>query len=418
MAWPGVPPLPIALALAAQDEGTRWQLYDRLTRLDQARLSRDRFPETQAIRERATAIREKTLARLGDYLVQAERAAARRGFEVAWAESKAEAVARVAAFLGSSTTPVAILRSAVVEELDLPAALERSGHEVIMADAGGLITWTVEERPAHRVAALAHMHERDVALLWEAYTGQRVPPVGSEVVAAAQDRLRSALDQTDAILVGAQGVIAESGMPFVLDMEGSGVAALTKARRVAVIVGIDQVVPTFEDAATLSAAWASAALGEADVPAALFLDPAGSGWEASLLLWVDNGRSQMLSGGWGDLLRCIHCGACAAVCPLTREVGDHPWGTPYAGPVALVWGAVTNPAMYGQAPQASTLCGACADVCPVGVDLPRLIAKARQHCSGPQIHTWLAKALPWHRSDARGGERANEEKRGQARGQS
>lgn len=381
MSWPPLPPPRLAVTWAALDEGTRRQLSSRLARLERAARERWEDASWHATRAKATRVRQEAVAHLADYLLQAETAAAARGFRVSWAESADQAIACVLDVLGSPGLPVAVVRSPLVEELALPTALEGAGYEVVMTDVGGHATWVIEERPSHRSVPLAHLYERDVASLWEMTTGQHVLPITANVVEAVQGQLRALLYRADTAVVGVHGIVAETGTPFLLDPEGGAAVALARARRVVVLVGIEQVVPTLDDAVTVAAAWSGAALGEPCVPWTVFLFPAAHRWEEAWVVWVDNGRSQMLAEGWGELLRCIHCGACATVCPVVREVGDHPWGTPYAGPVAFVWGPRLRPETHGALPFASTLCTACGPVCPVGIDLPRLIARAQQEAA-------------------------------------
>jgi len=61
------------------------------------------------------------------------------------------------------------------------------------------------------------------------------------------------------------------------------------------------------------------------------------------VLFLDNGRSNMLGTDFEEALYCIRCGACLNVCPVYRQVGGHAYGSTYSGPI----GAVVTPLLKG-----------------------------------------------------------------------
>jgi L-lactate dehydrogenase complex protein LldF len=98
------------------------------------------------------------------------------------------------------------------------------------------------------------------------------------------------------------------------------------------------------------------------------------------VIFVDNGRTEVLAGECREILRCIRCGACMNVCPVYRQVSGHAYRSVYPGPV----GAVLSPLLAGERflgkadlPKASSLCGACNEVCPVNIPIPDLLLRLR-----------------------------------------
>jgi L-lactate dehydrogenase complex protein LldF len=104
------------------------------------------------------------------------------------------------------------------------------------------------------------------------------------------------------------------------------------------------------------------------------------GPEEMHVIFVDNGRTDVLATQCRDILRCIRCGACLNVCPVYRQTSGHAYRSVYPGPV----GAVLSPLLAGERfpeladlPKASSLCGACQEVCPVNIPIPDLLLRLR-----------------------------------------
>jgi L-lactate dehydrogenase complex protein LldF len=127
------------------------------------------------------------------------------------------------------------------------------------------------------------------------------------------------------------------------------------------------------------------------------------GPEEMHVVFVDNGRTDVLASDCRDILRCIRCGACLNVCPVYRQAGGHAYRSVYPGPV----GAVLSPLMLGKGfaqkadlPKASSLCGACHEVCPVNIEIPDLLLRLRDkaHMEGipspgtPPMGAWAMVA--------------------------
>jgi L-lactate dehydrogenase complex protein LldF len=90
-----------------------------------------------------------------------------------------------------------------------------------------------------------------------------------------------------------------------------------------------------------------------------------------------------------DALRCIRCGACMNHCPVYQNIGGHPYGWVYPGPI----GAVLTPAFAGlenalDLPNAATLCNQCGVVCPVKIPLPDLMRKLRERQVQRGLRPW------------------------------
>ena len=149
------------------------------------------------------------------------------------------------------------------------------------------------------------------------------------------------------------------------------------------IVGIEKVIPTLADLSLLLAVLARSATGQQITTYThLITGPRRpdeqDGPEELHVIFLDNGRSQILGSEYEQVLTCIRCGACLNVCPVYRQIGGHAYGGVYSGPI----GAVLTPLLGGREewsdlPVATSLCGACHEVCPVGIPLHDLLVRLR-----------------------------------------
>jgi L-lactate dehydrogenase complex protein LldF len=108
------------------------------------------------------------------------------------------------------------------------------------------------------------------------------------------------------------------------------------------------------------------------------------------VVFMDNGRTDVLASNCKEILRCIRCGACQNVCPVYRQASGHAYRSTYGGPV----GAVLSPLLFGDRfpeladlPKASSLCGACNEVCPVDIPIPDLLLRLRDKAHREHIHS-------------------------------
>jgi L-lactate dehydrogenase complex protein LldF len=164
------------------------------------------------------------------------------------------------------------------------------------------------------------------------------------------------------------------------------------------ISGIEKIVPTLEDVATLMRLLARSSTGQS---ISNYLDiltgPKGEGEfhgaEHMYFIVVDSGRTAVLASDVREALRCIRCGACMNHCPVYQNVGGHSYGWVYPGPI----GSILTPMYVGleqaqDLPAASTLCNQCGVVCPVKIPLPDLQRKLREQAFERGLRPWYERA--------------------------
>jgi L-lactate dehydrogenase complex protein LldF len=220
--------------------------------------------------------------------------------------------------------------------------------------------------------------------------------------------LRQEFLRADMGISGGNLGVAETGSVCLVTNEGNGRLTTTAPRIHVALMGIERIVPTMADLGTVLRVLARSATGQ---PLSVYTnvitgprraDAAGEGEpdgpdEVHVVL-VDNGRSSLVGTDLAEILYCIRCGACLNACPVYQAIGGHAYGSVYPGPV----GAVLTPALrglgvFGELPQASSLCGACREVCPVRIDIPRMLltlrARTVEEVGQP---AWITTGLRWY----------------------
>jgi L-lactate dehydrogenase complex protein LldF len=165
-----------------------------------------------------------------------------------------------------------------------------------------------------------------------------------------------------------------------------------------VVTGIEKVLPSLSDLATVMRLLPRSASGQAiSNYFTLLTGPKrtedADGPEHLYFVLVDSGRTELIGSDLQDMLRCIRCGACMNHCPVYQKIGGHTYGWVYPGPM----GSVLTPTYVGienalDLPQASTLCGQCDVVCPVKIPLPDLLRKLRQRQFAAHLRPWMERA--------------------------
>ena len=341
------------------------------------------------LRAAGAAIKDATMADLGDHLERLEAEVTARGGVVHWAADADEAnrividIARAA-----RASDVVKVKSMATQEIGLNEALADAGIDAWETDLAELIVQLGDDMPSHILVPAIHRNRseiRDIFRREMARVGVPAPDGLSDEPAdlaeAARVHLRSRFLTTDVAISGANFGVAETGTVMVVESEGNGRMCLTLPRVLVTVMGIEKLIPTWRDLEVYLQLLPRSSTGERMNPYTTMwtgVTP-GDGPEEFHLVLLDNGRSTILADPGGRAaLRCIRCSACLNVCPVYERTGGHAYGSIYPGPI----GAVLSPQLTGVAdnptlPFASTLCGACYEVCPVAIDIPTMLVNLR-----------------------------------------
>jgi L-lactate dehydrogenase complex protein LldF len=361
----------------------------------QAILELDNFEE---IRSAAQRIRDRVLENLDLYLEQFERNASARGAVVHWAETAEEAndiICEIARSHGVGK--VAKSKSMVSEEVGLNDALEAAGIQVVETDLGEYILQLAREPPSHIVAPVVHKSKEEVSDLFERHHRRPRKTAVPDLCREAREILRPHFVSADMGISGANFIVAETGSTLIVTNEGNGRLCTTLPHVHVAITGIEKVVPTLEDVATLLRLLPRSATGQSitnyvSVTTGVKAPGEHDGPEHFHIVLVDNGRTRLLGTELQPMLRCIRCGACMNHCPVYQAVGGHAYGWVYPGPM----GSILTPSYVGldkarDLPFASTLCNQCGVVCPVKIPLPELQRKLREREVETRLRPWTER---------------------------
>lgn len=353
----------------------------------------------EQLRTACVDIRNRVLNDLDVWLELFEARATASGAEVLWArdgDEIAQLVIDVARRHGVSK--VTKSKSMLSEEAQLNEALSAAGIRPVETDLGEYIIQLAGETPSHIIAPAVHKTIAEVEALFAEEHGRPVETRTSADIPALTREAREVLRQhflsADMGISGANFLIAETGSAALVTNEGNGRMVTTLPKVHVVITGIEKVVPTLEDFATLMRLLPRSATGQSISNYVSLLTgtrQAGDhdGPEKTVFILVDNGRANLLGSAYQDMLRCIRCGACMNHCPVYFSLGGHAYGWVYPGPM----GSVLTPLYTGienalDLPHASTACNQCGTVCPVGIPLPGLMQRLREEQVGRGLRPW------------------------------
>ena len=369
----------------------------------------DDFTPMEETRDRARMIRLHTLANLHTYLDQFAESVERNGGRVLWAADAAEANRLIAEVVGRKQGSLVIKsKSMVTEELELNAHLQGEGHTVVETDLGEFIVQLAEDHPSHIIAPVMHLTRHDIGDLFHKRLEIPYTDDPEQLNAVARRHLRRFFLSADVGISGVNTGVAETGSIITVTNEGNGWLTTAAPRTHIAVMGMERLVPTFADAATIVEVLARSATGQrlsvyTNVVSGPRRPGDPDGPDEFVVVIVDNGRSRVMAGDSSEILACIRCGACLNVCPVFREVGGHTYDHVYQGPV----GAVLAPGLadftdHVDLPFASSLCGACREVCPVRIDIPKLLVNQRVHATRENDpFRWMGPGLAFYAQAAK-----------------
>ncbi|MCA9903656.1 MAG: iron-sulfur cluster-binding protein [Anaerolineae bacterium] len=353
--------------------------------------------DAQALRQQARGARLRGLHDLPELLERVEANITQRGGNVLWALDAAEARRHVIEICRKHNIRTAVKsKSMVTEEIELLPALIEAGIDMVETDLGEYIVQIGNTHPSHVVMPIVHMTKEQVRTIMMDKIGMPFTDDAGEMTAYVRKRLRENFLQADLGMSGGNFIIAETGTLVVVTNEGNGRLTTSLPPVHIAVVGIEKVIPTWEDFATLIQLLPRSASGQRmSVYGNCFQGPATpddpDGPEHFYLILVDNGRSNIYAGEYAEALACIRCGACLNACPIYQQVGGLTYGSVYSGPI----GSVVTPLLKGldnasPLPFASSLCGACKAACPVDINIPDMLLMLRHDLQHKQEAYWRA----------------------------
>ena len=415
----GMPPFPEAAREALGKSTQRRNLHHATHTIRAKRAAVvGEVDQWEQLRLAGEATKDEALRHLPHYLEQLEERLTARGATVHWARDAAEAnriVIDIARAKGAEE--VVKVKSMATQEIELNEALEGAGIHAWETDLAELIVQLGGDLPSHILVPAIHRNRSEVRDIFRAEMGRVGRPAPADLTdeparlaEAARLHLREKFLRAKVAVSGANFAVAETGSLVVVESEGNGRMCLTLPETLVSVVGIEKVLPRWEDLESMLQLLPRSSTGERMNPYTTVWSGVhpGDGPQEVHVVLLDNGRSHALADTTGrQALRCIRCSACLNVCPVYERTGGHAYGSVYPGPI----GAVLNPLLRGVSsevddslPYASSLCGACFDACPVRIDIPTLLVEGRERsveAGGHRAEAAAMKAATWVMSDHR-----------------
>jgi L-lactate dehydrogenase complex protein LldF len=343
----------------------------------------EEMPDWEELREAGRAIKERVLRHLDTYLLELEASVRRAGGQIHWARDGQEATAIIAQIVESHDAREVIkVKSLTSDEIGLNRALATRGVTAIETDLAELIIQLAGESSSHILVPAIHKNRAEIRELFLRHLevdGLSDEP--RELANAARAHLRKKFLSTPVAISGANFAIAETGTVGVVESEGNGRMCVTLPRVLISVMGLEKVLPTWQDLEVFLQLLPRSSTAERMNPYTSLWTGVreGDGPQEFHLVLLDNGRTRVLSDLVGrQALACIRCSACLNICPVYERTGGHAYSSVYPGPI----GAILTPQLLSveQAstlPYASSLCGACYEVCPVKINIPEVLIYLR-----------------------------------------
>jgi L-lactate dehydrogenase complex protein LldF len=355
------------------------------------------YADPDSLRKLAGAIKDHTLHHLGDYLAKAEAALTQRGVKVHFAATADDARQEILSILrGHGVTRLTKSKSMAAEEIHLNPFLIENGIECLESDLGEFIVQLDNDEPSHIVKPIIHKNRREIARTFQREgIAADYNDDPETITRRARVHLREKYMLAEAGITGANFVCADTGRLTLVTNEGNSRFGMAPVPVHIALVGIEKVIPREQDLAVFLNLLGRSATGQQLPVYTEFINGPKSanqpdGPEHMHVVFMDNGRTDVLASNCREILRCIRCGACQNVCPVYRQASGHAYRSTYGGPV----GAVLSPLLFGDRfpeladlPKASSLCGACNEVCPVDIPIPDLLLRLRDKAKREGVHS-------------------------------
>jgi iron-sulfur cluster protein len=350
------------------------------------------FPHTVKLAEEVKEIKEKAVNEMESLTTRACEAVESNKGKAYIAKTADEALKIISDLVGTGKLIVKG-KSMTGEEIGLREHLEEWGNEVYETDLGEFIIQKLGSRPMHILSPAVHVPREDVARLFSEMTGQELPPDDIEaLVATARQLLREKYFLADVGMSGANVVAAETGSLFLIENEGN-IRLATGAPPVHIaLVGMEKLVPTFNDACKVAeVTWRYAGytmpqyLSIVSGPSATgdiekVITYGAHGPREFHVIFLDAGRTELAKHPvLRQALYCLRCGGCLYECPVFAVTAGH-FGDKYFAGNGAVWAAMITGNREKAAALAYTCltCARCRIRCPVAIDTPEMMVELKK----------------------------------------
>lgn len=357
-----------------------------------------RYPHTPELAAEVREIKTNAVAHQQELLKQAMESVERNHGKAFFAKDKKEALIIASEIIGTGKTVVKG-KSMLGEELHLREYLEDEGNEVWETDLGEFILQLKKERPMHILSPAIHVPREKVAEIFTKFFDKEIEPDIAKEVQVVREFMRDKYFKADVGISGSNVVAADTGAFVIIENEGNVRLSTSAPSTHIIFVGIEKIVPTFQDAMKVAeVTWRYA---QYPIPAyvSIITGPSKTGDIEKVttygahgpkefyVVFVDNGRSAMAADDdYKQALHCLRCGGCMYECPVF-QVTAGTFGDTYLGGIGTVWDVFVAGGLEKEAPQMYSClrCGRCIERCGMQINVPGMIGELRSRLTSGQV---------------------------------
>jgi L-lactate dehydrogenase complex protein LldG len=345
---------------------------------------------TIQLKERVKEIREHSIRNMKELIDKGTQKLQENGVEVLYAEKSENALEAIYSIVKDHSM-VAKSKSNTAGEIGLSEFLEDKGVTVVETDLGDrIVQLNPDTKSSHPIGPASHLRMEDIAEIMSNEFNIDVKPEPRAILNIVKEDVLLKLSKCNIGITGANSVAADDGSILTVHNEGN-INLVSMLDTHIVIVGIDKLVETIEDAVSVVKLETIFASGKT-VPAYMNVISSPSktadieqillnnmyGARRVVVILLDNGRSQAIEEG-GECLLCIGCGSCIVSCPIYNAVGYEFGYKRHLGGRGVVLSSFIEgkESCFDSGLFTCTLCGLCTVECPVGVRTNHLIKKLR-----------------------------------------
>lgn len=348
-------------------------------------------PSTKRLIKRVQEIKKESIENNDYYLNQLLESFKRNDIDVRMAETAEDALRIIDGLINEyDTKAIAKAKSNTLGEINLKNHLKETAIDVVETDLGDRILQLkkTDNKPVHPTGPASHLNVSEIADIVNDSLDADVEAVPREIMQTVRQDVLNRLKSANVGISGANAIASEEGSCVMVHNEGNISIVSLKDLHI-IVAGIDKIVPTLEDAISVSKLETIFATGNyvtsymnvisgpsktADIEKKLLKNMYGA--ERVVVILLDNGRSEAIK----DCLYCIGCGNCIVHCPVYNAVGNEFGFNNYLGGrgVAMSKFIEDDETCFNSGLYMCTLCGLCTLNCPLSIPTNEILENMRK----------------------------------------
>ena len=343
---------------------------------------------TKKLIKRVDEIKKFSVKNYESLLSQLKESFERNGIEYKFAKTSQDALNIINNLIDDfDARVVAKAKSNTLNEIDLKKHLDA---EVVETDLGDRILQLkkTDNNSVHPTGPASHLNVAEITNIVNESLNVNIGREHREIMEVVRSDVLNRIKNTRVGISGANAIAAEEGSVVMIPNEGNISIVCLKDVHI-IVAGIDKIVPTIEDAVSLSKLETIFATGSfvtsymnivsgpsktADIEKKLLKNMYGA--ERVVVIILDNGRSN----AFAECLYCIGCGSCIVHCPVYNAVGNEFGFNNYLGGrgVAMSKFIKDDESCFNSGLYMCTLCGLCTLNCPLSIPTNEILENIRK----------------------------------------